>query len=111
MPSGGTLALEARASDAAWSVTVADEGKGMSREEQDRLFTPFAHAVPGGTGLGLAIVYRIVEEHGGRIGVKSAPGQGTEITLSLPLAGPDRSGLEGAGAFGSDRPGSLEPFS
>ena len=111
MPSGGTLALEARASDVAWSVTVADEGKGMSREEQDRLFTPFAHTVPGGTGLGLAIVYRIVEEHGGRIGVKSAPGEGTEITLSLPLAGPDRSGLEGAGAFVSDRPGSSERFS
>jgi signal transduction histidine kinase len=60
----------------------------MSREEMDHLFTPFAHALPGGTGLGLAIVYRIVEEHGGRIRVKSAPGEGTAITLTLPLAGP-----------------------
>ena len=90
MPAGGALVVEARASEDAWSVTVADEGRGMSREEQDRLFTPFAHAVPGGTGLGLAIVYRIVEEHGGRIGVKSAPGEGTEITLSLPRTDPAR---------------------
>jgi len=88
MPGGGRLSLAARVADGAWSVTVADEGRGMSSEEQDRLFTPFAHTVPGGTGLGLAIVYRIVEEHGGRIRVKSAPGSGTAITLTLPLAGP-----------------------
>ncbi len=88
MPGSGRLSLDARVADGAWSVTVADEGRGMSSEEQDRLFTPFAHAVPGGTGLGLAIVYRIVEEHGGKISVKSAPGSGTAITLTLPLAGP-----------------------
>jgi len=88
MPGSGRLSLDARVADRAWSVTVADEGRGMSSEEQDRLFTPFAHAVPGGTGLGLAIVYRIVEEHGGKISVKSAPGSGTAITLTLPLAGP-----------------------
>lgn len=88
MPGGGTLSLTSRAADGAWNVTVADEGRGMSREEVDHLFTPFAHALPGGTGLGLAIVYRIVEEHGGRIRVKSAPGEGTAITLTLPLAGP-----------------------
>lgn len=88
MPGGGTLSLAARSADDAWSLTVADEGRGMSPEEVDHLFTPFAHALPGGTGLGLAIVYRIVEEHGGRIRVKSAPGEGTAITLTLPLAGP-----------------------
>jgi signal transduction histidine kinase len=69
----------------------------MSQEDQDRLFTPFAHAVPGGTGLGLAIVYRIVEEHGGALRVKSAPGEGTAITLTLPLSGRDRGG-DGPGA-------------
>ncbi|MCL4807202.1 MAG: PAS domain-containing protein [Thermoanaerobaculia bacterium] len=88
MPGGGTLSLTSRVAGAAGSRNAADEGRGMSREHGDRLFTPFAHAVPGGTGLGLAIVYRIVEEHGGKILVKSAPGQGTAISLSLPLAGP-----------------------
>ena len=88
MPEGGRLSLEARLDGKEWCVTFADEGKGMAPEERERLFTPFAHAVPGGTGLGLAIVYRIVEEHGGRIGVRSAPGEGTAITLRLPLSGP-----------------------
>ena len=88
MPDGGTLALEAHLSNGTWSVTFSDEGRGMTPEEQRILFTPFAHSLPGGTGLGLAIVYRIVEEHGGRIRVKSAPGEGTAITLFLPLAGP-----------------------
>ncbi len=97
MPDGGRLALSARVADGAWSATIADEGRGMSREEQDLLFTPFAHAVPGGTGLGLAIVYRIVEEHGGRIRVRSAPGEGTAITLELPLGGPRRATGEPAG--------------
>lgn len=112
MPGGGTLALEASVADETWSVTVADEGKGMSRDEQDRLFTPFAHAVPGGTGLGLAIVYRIVEEHGGRIRVRSAPGEGTEITLTLPLAGPAAGAvLAGASGPGAGRDPVTEPFS
>ena len=66
----------------------SDDGRGMSQEDQERLFTPFAHATPGGTGLGLAIVYRIVEEHGGTIRVRSTPGEGTAITLTLPIAGP-----------------------
>ncbi len=89
MPDGGTLAVTARADGAgSWSAAFSDDGRGMSREDQDRLFTPFAHATPGGTGLGLAIVYRIVEEHGGRIRVKSAPGEGTAITLTLPTDGP-----------------------
>jgi len=56
----------------------------MTAEERDVLFTPFAHSFPGGTGLGLAIVYRIVEEHGGKIGVETAAGQGTTIRITLP---------------------------
>lgn len=89
MPNGGTLAVTARADgEGSWSAAFSDDGRGMSREDQERLFTPFAHATPGGTGLGLAIVYRIVEEHGGTIRVQSTPGEGTAITLTLPIAGP-----------------------
>jgi two-component system sensor histidine kinase PilS (NtrC family) len=106
MPNGGTLSLVARSADGAWSVTVADEGRGMSREEVDQLFAPFAHALPGGTGLGLAIVYRIVEEHGGRIRVRSAPGNGTQITLTLPLAGPGERIAAGPNAPGAGEEGS-----
>ncbi len=99
MPDGGTLAVTARADDAGtWSATFSDDGRGMSREDQERLFTPFAHATPGGTGLGLAIVYRIVEEHGGKIRVKSAPGEGTTISLTLPVGGPGVRMAEAKGA-------------
>jgi two-component system sensor histidine kinase PilS (NtrC family) len=85
MPSGGTLTISARNTGSAWSVSMRDEGRGMTAEERDRLFTPFAHTFPGGTGLGLAIVFRIVEEHGGNIRVDTAPQGGTTISISFPL--------------------------
>jgi two-component system, NtrC family, sensor histidine kinase PilS len=88
MPGGGTLTVAARLSAGIWAVSFADEGRGMTHEERDRLFTPFAHSAPGGTGLGLAIVYRIVEEHGGAIRVDTSPGRGTTIEISLPQRGP-----------------------
>jgi signal transduction histidine kinase len=65
-------------------LSVKDQGRGMGREEQRRMFEPFRTGTPMGTGLGLAIVYRIVREHGGDITVKSVPGQGTEVELRLP---------------------------
>ena len=84
MPGGGTLRVTAREERGRWSVSFADEGRGMTEEERGKLFTPFAHAGREGTGLGLAIVYRIVEDHGGTIAVDTAPGRGTAISLSLP---------------------------
>jgi signal transduction histidine kinase len=84
MPNGGTLRVAARLENGVWTASISDEGRGMTPEERDVLFTPFAHSFPGGTGLGLAIVYRIVEEHGGTIGVETAEGQGTTISISLP---------------------------
>jgi two-component system sensor histidine kinase PilS (NtrC family) len=84
MPGGGRLTVTSRWSGGNWTVGFADEGRGMTQEEQDRLFTPFAHSFPGGTGLGLAIVYRIVEEHGGRIQVDTELNRGTIVTISLP---------------------------
>jgi two-component system sensor histidine kinase PilS (NtrC family) len=86
MPAGGRLTVTTRLRDGFWTVAFADEGRGMTSEERDRLFTPFAHSFPGGTGLGLAIVYRIVEEHGGRIDVSTELRRGTTVTISLPAA-------------------------
>jgi two-component system sensor histidine kinase PilS (NtrC family) len=88
MPRGGALTVSARLQGGSWNVSFTDEGHGMTASERGRLFTPFAHSFPGGTGLGLAIVYRIVEEHGGTIRVDTAPGHGTTVSISLPLAGP-----------------------
>ena len=86
MPSGGSLAVKARLQDGSWTVSFTDQGRGMTAEERDRLFTPFAHSLPGGSGLGLAIVYRIVEEHGGRIDVETEPLHGTTVTIALPVS-------------------------
>ena len=93
MPGGGELRVTARASGGLWSVSFADEGRGMTEEERQQLFTPFAHAGREGTGLGLAIVYRIVEDHGGTIEVDTAPGRGSTISLSFPTAEPEPAAL------------------
>jgi signal transduction histidine kinase len=83
------LSIAARAVDGACELAVADTGPGIPDAELGRIFEPF-HRVPGtqipGSGLGLATVARIVGAHGGRIAVKSALGEGTTFTVSLPLA-------------------------
>jgi signal transduction histidine kinase len=67
-------------------IAVEDEGSGIPRENLDRLFLPFFTTKPKGTGLGLAIAQGIVREHGGEIGVDSAPEKGTRVWLELPLS-------------------------
>ena len=86
MPGGGHLSLRLRRQRDEIVLTVKDQGRGMGRLEQQRMFEPFRSSTPMGTGLGLAIVYRIVREHGGDITVRSAPSQGTEVEVHLPMA-------------------------
>jgi signal transduction histidine kinase len=57
----------------------------MSREILDNIFKPFYSASSGGTGLGMLIIKSIMEAHKGAVEVDSVPGEGTTITLSLPL--------------------------
>ena len=86
MPQGGTLrATLEENSDNRLRIAFADTGRGMSPEQVDRLFEPFS-STTGGTGLGLSIVYQIIREHGGTINVRSRVGQGTTITVELPVA-------------------------
>lgn len=74
-------------------LVVADHGLGIAEEDQRRLFEPFrrvglsAEAVPG-VGLGLFVVRQIVEGHGGRLSLTSAPGRGSTFRVHLPLAPP-----------------------
>lgn len=87
MPEGGTLTARAKlVDDRQAMVTFTDSGVGMTDEEVTANFQPFHGSFRGGTGLGLAIVYRIVQEHGGRIRVRSRRGAGTEIAIQIPRA-------------------------
>jgi len=86
MPSGGELTLGLEPRDDFAVITVADSGEGMTREECERLFTPYYTTKQHGTGLGLAIVQSIVSDHKGTIKVESAPGRGTTFVIELPTS-------------------------
>lgn len=86
----GTVTVRTRVEDGRTVVIeVEDDGRGMSEKTLRQIFDPFftTKRVKGGTGLGLAIAYRIVEEHGGTIGVVSTPEVGTTFTIRIPLSG------------------------
>jgi len=84
MPSGGKLRLATRSLEGAVEIAVSDTGTGMSKEEAERLFTPYYTTKQHGTGLGLAIVQSVVSDHGGDVAVESAA-SGTTFRIRLPL--------------------------
>jgi signal transduction histidine kinase len=87
MEEGGELTVEALGKNGTKAVVaVADTGEGIPEENLDRIFDPFFTTKKSGTGLGLSICYSIVKSHRGEIEVKSRPGKGTTIFVSLPLA-------------------------
>ncbi len=83
MPNGGTLTLSTHRDAGKVIVDVADTGTGLTREECERIFTPYYTSKQYGTGLGLAIVQSVVSDHGGRISVQSEPGRGTTFVIEL----------------------------
>ncbi|WP_447974811.1 PAS domain-containing sensor histidine kinase [Nitrospira sp. Kam-Ns4a] len=89
MPEGGTLRIALARTGDAVTVTVADTGHGIPKEDLPKIFIPFftTKETGKGTGLGLTVVHGIIQEHGGTIAVDSEPGRGTTFTISLPLSG------------------------
>jgi signal transduction histidine kinase len=87
----GEVAIKAEAHNGSFHVSVRDTGPGISAADQAKLFQEFQQAdnaitrKKGGTGLGLAISKRIIEMHGGKIWVKSQPGQGSTFAFTLPV--------------------------
>jgi len=84
MPQGGKLVLRTSRQGRDARVEVSDTGKGLTPEECERLFTPYYTSKAHGTGLGLAIVQSVINDHCGRISVRSEPGQGTTFVIELP---------------------------
>jgi nitrogen fixation/metabolism regulation signal transduction histidine kinase len=88
MPAGGVLTVRtgrSNAPQAASSVLleISDTGSGLTKEECERLFTPYYTTKQHGTGLGLAIVQSVISDHGGRISVESEPGRGSTFRIEL----------------------------
>ncbi|WP_310528631.1 ATP-binding protein, partial [Nocardioides sp.] len=90
--SGGTVTVSLEDHGAEVAFVCADDGLGISHEDQSQLFTEFYRSTNPealrrpGTGLGLAIVSRIVTRHGGRTEVESSLGTGTTFRVVLPRA-------------------------
>ncbi|HYA96078.1 MAG TPA: ATP-binding protein [Terriglobales bacterium] len=89
MPSGGTLTVRTSHGDGTATISVSDTGTGLTREECERLFTPYYTTKQHGTGLGLAIVQSVVSDHHGKITVESEPGRGSVFRIELPLKMPE----------------------
>jgi signal transduction histidine kinase len=103
MPGGGTLTIrtnrigeDPRSEHGYVRVDIADTGPGIPDEIRERIFSPYFTTKAGGSGIGLALAYRIIEDHGGRIGFETGP-EGTTFTVDLrvmqdekpPLTAPD----------------------
>ena len=90
-PRGGEVVLRTDVRPEGVSVSVSDTGPGIAPEDAPRVFDRFyrgeasRNRATGGSGLGLAIVRSVVEAHGGRVGVRSAIGQGTIVSFILPV--------------------------
>ena len=90
-PAGGRISVGLRNGGSTATLSVRDTGVGISKADLEHVFDRFYRADkarsrdPGGSGLGLAIVSWIVDQHEGEIEVKSAPGRGTTVTVSIPL--------------------------
>ena len=91
-PHGGSVRVGASASDGRVLVSVRDTGPGIAADALPHVFDRFYKSEESrGAGLGLAIAKSLVVAHGGHIEAMSAPGQGTEMRITLPVAGPPSS--------------------
>jgi two-component system, OmpR family, phosphate regulon sensor histidine kinase PhoR len=89
-PEGGTIRISADDHGKEWSMSIKDDGKGIAKDNLEKLFQKFYQVehymtrTTGGTGLGLAIVKEIADLHGGRITVESELGSGSTFRVFIP---------------------------
>ena len=89
-PVKGAIVISLKHADGIYSISVADNGKGMSGDDAQHIFERFYQASDsvGGTGIGLAIVKAYVDLHRGTVGVESEPGKGSVFTFAIPETQP-----------------------
>jgi len=87
MPRGGVLRATTALRDSHVVVTFSDTGMGVPEDKLNRVFDPFYTTKEGGSGLGLMMVYKMVKDHSGTVELNSREGQGTTVTVSLPIHG------------------------
>ena len=101
-PSGGSVTVESSRSGPWLRLTVSDTGIGIAEEDLKRIGQPFMQVRNDftrqfdGAGLGLSLVKGLVKLHEGEMTIESAPGEGTVVTVSLPVAGPKNAEYEAA---------------
>jgi signal transduction histidine kinase len=100
-PQGQNVTITTTSAGDTWTLEVADEGPGVPADERERIFAPYyrmkrdAGGAVGGTGIGLAVVQGLVKEHGGRVHVVNANGNGAggaRFVVVLPIAAPGVNG-------------------
>ena len=101
-PEGGVVQVQASRNGSCAQLSVTDTGVGIRLEDQAVIFDEFRQVGEGsakqeGTGLGLAIAKRLIEQHGGEIGVESEVGKGSRFSFTLPLVGALRAFQQAAG--------------
>jgi PAS domain S-box-containing protein len=85
MPKGGTLRITSKKTDSNLEIIFADTGRGITKENIDKLWSPLFTTKAQGMGFGLPIAKRLMEAHGGSIRVESKLGKGSTFTATLPI--------------------------
>jgi signal transduction histidine kinase len=113
-PNGGRVSVVLKAADDDVTVTVTDQGIGMTDEDAAKAFEPFRRSAAlrdqvAGSGLGLFVVRRLVEAHGGRVDERTKPGEGSTFEVCLPRAAAPLTARSSTAARSSPRNGRLAP--
>jgi signal transduction histidine kinase len=87
MNGSGKLTIDIRKNAESVDVAISDTGEGIRHEDISKIFDPFVTTKEMGVGLGLAITKRVIEDHEGKVHVRSRLAEGTTFTVSLPVKG------------------------
>ena len=84
-PAGGSVSIRLNKCKTGFEISFRDSGSGIAADSLQRIFEPFYTTKTDGTGLGLAVTRKIIEGHGGKMGIESEVGQGTTVSVRLPM--------------------------